>query len=167
MRKSVYAGIGMLIIIIPLLFLLRSCSTMNRQPDKDELEQYLCENSDDFNTVLDYLLKQNSRVHIVYDGIEFENWFDTEIPKNIKRAIKRLKRHNRIIVSKSGNTILIELWHPFMREISCGLAYSINGLDAPVVDYATEMTPLSEPGWYYYVDDFNTWRAEQRDGSPS
>jgi len=168
MKKTIYPCIAILIIVLPLFLLLRSCTVLlrsctvsNRQPDEDDLEQYLDENNDDFNTVLDYLLNQNGRVHFEYDGINFENWFDTELPNDVKSAIIRLKRHNRIIVMKSGNTILIELWHPFMRELSCGLAYSINGSDEPVVEYATEMTPLSEPGWYYYVDDFNTWRAEQ------
>ena len=159
MMKSVRAGIALLIFIVLPLFC--GCGANNGQPTSNELEEYLCENIDDFNSIIDYVVDQNGRVHITYNGTEFENWFDTELPKDIKQTIKKLKRHNRIIILKSGNTVLIELWHPFMREKSSGLAYSINGIDIPVVEYAVEMVPLSIAGWYYYVDDFNTWRVEQ------
>ncbi len=150
MKKSVRAHIAIIIIIFPLLFLLYGCSTVSEQPTKEEFEQYLCENSDDFDTILNYLIDQKSIVRFVYDGVDFENWFDTDVSEDVINAIKRLKYHDRIIVSKSENTIYIELWHPFMKEKSSGLAYSINGVDKPEVEYITEMTPISEPGWYYY-----------------
>ena len=158
------AGIALLIFVVLPLFC--SCGISNGQPTSNELEEYLCENIDEFNSIIDFAADQRGRVHITYNGTEFENWFDTEIPEDVKKTIKSLKYHNRIIILKSGNTVLIELWHPFMREKSCGLAYSINGIDIPIVEYAVEMEPLSIAGWYYYVDDFNTWRVEQtRDNS--
>ncbi len=31
----------------------------------------------------------------------------------------------------------------------------------PEVQYATEFTPVSDDGWYYYVADYNEWRVNQ------
>lgn len=151
------------ILFLVSIFAFSGCGMVSEQPDKEELEQYLHENSDDFNTVLNYLIGQNGIVYFDYDGVEFENWFDSDVPTDVIKAIKRLKRDDRIVVSKDGNTIFFGLWMPLMSEKSRGLAYSINGVDEPEVGYTIEMTPISEPGWYYYVDDFHAWRSEHRD----
>lgn len=60
-----------------------------------------------------------------------------------------------------NNTVTIRQWRG-LTDIGCGIAYSTNKTDAPYVDYATELKPLSREGWYYYVDDYNAWRTGKR-----
>lgn len=98
MKRSTCVCIAMITIAIPLLFLLCGCSMVSEQPDKEEFEQYLYENSDDFDTVLNYLIDKNGMVYFVYDGIDFENWFGTDVPKDVIKAIKRLKRDDTLFL---------------------------------------------------------------------
>ena len=61
-------------------------------------------------------------------------------------------------INKIGNTIYLLQWKG-IRDIGCGVAYSINGIDLPKIQYATELVPLSEDSWYYYVADYNETRS--------
>lgn len=72
-------------------------------------------------------------------------------------ALQHLKERGYRFFSKRGNTICFGIWARF-RDVGCGIAFSMDG-EAISVQYLTEAVPLSEDGWYYYVDDFNEWRA--------
>lgn len=73
-------------------------------------------------------------------------------------AFKQLRSKGYEFFSKKGNTISFGIWSRF-RDVGCGIAYSIDGAEISV-EYMAESAPLSEDGWYYYVDDFNEWRAQ-------
>jgi len=64
-------------------------------------------------------------------------------------------------MSKGGNAVHFERWS--MMEHGSGIVYSIDGTiitdgDRSGLDYLTRLEPLSEPGWYYYEEDYNEWR---------
>ena len=78
--------------------------------------------------------------------------------REVTAAVQRLQDSYQNI-RKNGNTIVLNQWAG-LADIGCGIAYSINGTDAPKVQFMTVLVPLSEDGWYYYVDDYNEWRNE-------
>lgn len=128
-------------------------------PTLEEAEKYFEENRKDLEIVVDFLLNEENDVVIVRYAHRWENWNNTEITKEVRGAIKRLRNgQSRIRVTKDEYKIGITIWFPTVLEMSSGFAYSINGKEPPAVQYATTMQPLTEPGWYFYIEDFNTWR---------
>lgn len=135
------------------------CASSEKPPEFGEAEAYFMSHRNDIRTMTDFLLEQDE-VYIISSEHSIDNWKDTPLNKEIIEAMKRLRgNQSQQLIKKSGNTIIITIFFPKVREISSGFAYSINGADTPCVEYAIEMTPLSEPGWYYFVEDFNSWRA--------
>jgi hypothetical protein len=51
-----------------------------------------------------------------------------------------------------------------MNDVGCGVACAINDQDLPDIQYVTELLPMENEGWYYYVSDFNQWRLSTGDG---
>ncbi len=91
----------------------------------------------------------------VRDGTKYK---EIKMDATIKDAVKHLRKEYEYI-SKSGNTIIFCQWKRF-NDTSCGIAYSINGVSEPEVQYAVKLEPLNQMGWYYYVMDFNLWRTQ-------
>lgn len=63
-------------------------------------------------------------------------------------------------MGKEGNTVWLLQWTG-VRDIGCGIAYSIDGITPPYIEYCTELIPISADGWYYYVSDYNLWRSSR------
>ena len=76
-------------------------------------------------------------------------------------ALQQLKARGYRFFSKDGNTICFGIWAR-LQDVGCGIAFSMDG-EAISVQYLTEAVPLSEDGWYYYVDDFNEWRTRHNE----
>ncbi len=164
MQKSIIMDkriIGCILVFLTLSCMLTGC-TNREPPDIEAMEAYFQKNYDDILLVTSFLIQQEGSVHIDYDRDDFESWFDVKVPQKIKKTIMSLRENQRIVVSKRGNTIVYTIWIPDMTEKDCGIAFSINGTDIPEIEYATVITPLSKPGWYYYVVDFNEWRLNNR-----
>lgn len=64
-------------------------------------------------------------------------------------------------ISKRGDTICFLQWKGFIRDIGCGIAYTTVGIDLPEIEYCTQLLPLSNTGWFYYVSDYELWRRSQ------
>ena len=136
-------------------------SQLSNPPTLEEAENYFRENRKDLDIVVDFLANQENDVVIVCYSTRLENWKDITIPPKVRRAIKRLRNgQNRIIVTKDENKIDITIWVPSVQEMSSGFVYSIDAEITPDIQYATVMEPMSEPRWYFYIEDFNTWRVE-------
>ena len=71
-----------------------------------------------------------------------------------------LENREYVDINKIGNTIEFQQWSGLL-DIGCGIAYTVNGTDAPEIQFATKLIPISEDGWFYYIYDYNEWR-EQR-----
>ena len=63
-------------------------------------------------------------------------------------------------ISKRGNTFSFTQWIG-LRDIRCGIAYTIHGSDLPEVEFTTQLVPMDQDGWFYYVADYNKWRANR------
>ena len=141
------------------------CETIE-PPDISNVEEGFMACYDDTMLIVEYLISME------YDVAEIDNTYilgemsimdgdgykNIKIDASIKDAVKRLMKEYKYI-SKSENTIIFCQWNRF-NDASCGIAYSINGVDKPEIQYLVELTPLEKMDWYYYVQDYNLWRVD-------
>lgn len=159
MRKCMQ--IFCLVILVSLLATnLAGCSG-NTPPDFTTVHEHYLKHSRDISTVLDFLVSSG------YEDISIRDCdgtmradFNTVSIENdaVNEAIGRLISNSAYQnIYKNGNSVSFLQWSG-IRDIGCGIAYSINGTDAPEIRFATQLTPFSESDWFYYVADYNAWR---------
>jgi hypothetical protein len=67
-------------------------------------------------------------------------------------------------IRKIDGVITFQRWSNL--DAGRGIAYSIDGStpnNEDIFPFLTELEPLPEDGWYFYVDDFNEWRRQNSD----
>lgn len=164
MRKLTYGTKVTCLVLLAVMAVL-GFSECNRQintpPDIKEAEQRFRENQKQIQIVVDYMIE--SEYEDIYidddDGSMLVDLEDIPIAdKQVISAIKHLlgKKQYRTI-SKNGNTIAFFQWTG-LQDITCGIAYAINSEEQLYIEFATHIEPMTEPGWYYYVEDYNQWR---------
>ena len=129
-------------------------------PSPEEIQTIFQENRDDFLLVTEYLVGTGYTDISVNDDCTsaFANFKDIAIEDEaVVSALKKLSKNGCSSMSKRGNTVHFCLWTRF-NDAGCGIAYSVDGKEISI-EYMTQALPLSEEGWFYYVDDFNEWRA--------
>lgn len=154
-----------LFLIIGLLVaLLAGCKDINSPPSIPSVQKRYQDYSKDIQIVVDFLSSSNFEdVYISDNGgtmLADLNEVPIEDP-SVSKAIDSIiddKAYQHI--NKNGNTISLLQWKG-IRDIGCGIAYTINGIDAPEIEFATQIIPLSDDGWFYYVSDYNAWRNSQ------
>ena len=160
-RPLVPCPLGVIITLFLVAFIDKS--QLSSPPTLEEAEKYFEENRKDLEIVADFLINESNDVYIMHYAHRWENWKNTELTNDVRKAIERLRNGQyKICITKDEDTIGITIWFPAVLEMSSGFIYSINGKEPPVVQFATTLKPLSEPGWYFYIEDFNTWRLQQR-----
>ena len=144
-----------------------ACSTME-PPDITVVEDVFQECYDDIQIVVDYLMdSEYESISIDADsrsGLKDTDGYHIEsvelvLDSKTEEAVQRLLCGEYEHIDKIGNTIEIVQWN-WLNDVSCGVAFTINAQDLPEIQYVTELTPMKEDGWYYYVADFNQWRLE-------
>ena len=151
-------------LLLGLTVLMIGCSAFNSMPTADEAQETFNENYTYIQTVVSYMVSEP------YEKIRIEDTSGTMYADLAYRDIENssviealdflFNSAGYIDIYKSGNTIYFEQWRS-VHERDCGVAYSINGLDEPDVQFMIECVPLAETGWYYCVVDYNLWRVEQ------
>lgn len=63
--------------------------------------------------------------------------------------------------SNSPNSIYYRMWSATAKDIDCGIAVSKDGGGTPKTEFMTELSPISDDGWYYYVSDYEDWREAE------
>lgn len=160
--------------IYSLFFLASLCTILtgcfSEPPDVASVEEHFRNNQEDIQTVVDFIINSEfSSVSIsTADGTMLADLERVEIEnEDVNSAIKRLLGHKPgdrrqyYSIYRSLNTIEFSQWSN-SHDIGCGLAYSISGEFPPIIQYCTELVPLTEEGWYYYIDDYNSWRTGKR-----
>lgn len=131
-------------------------------PEFSEIEACFLRDKEDILIIADYMICSGYEDLYINEKGEtaWADFADIAIEdKFVSCAVKRLESNDYAYINKVDNTIKFCLWVG-LRDVSCGVAYSINGIDEPQLQYMVELKPLSEPGWYYYVTNYNQWRAE-------
>ncbi len=119
-------------------------------PDVNKAEKILDEDSKLIETVVDYLKNSDEDIYInklttYYDIDKIED-------KEVVKAVEKLLAKGYDAIIKDGNTICFLRW-TFWRDFGAGIAYSINGVDEPEIEYVKKLEPLSKDGWYYYEEN--------------
>lgn len=144
---------------------LTSCCGVNDPPKFSSVQNDFVYHKDDIQLVLDYLLNCDyENIYIMEEkGKVYADFQEYEIDESaVKEAVKRLVESGDFVdISKQGGTVIFEMWNG-MLDIGCGAAYSIEKNTLPEIQFQTELIPLSEAGWYYYVYDYNKWRTEEK-----
>lgn len=151
--------IALILLLVVLGSILPACAGSDALLDTNRAQKILQDNHNDINIVTDFLSELDyCNVYIRDDGEYMQaDLVDIYIDDSrVSEATKRLL-DTYVNINKIGNTIyLLQVKGP---DIGYGIAYSINGIDAPEVQHMTELTPLTEDGWFFYVSDYNTWRS--------
>ena len=146
----------------------------NTPPTVETVETWFQENRADFLTIVDYCRRSEYELLIislyeVYGDTSLDDVLDdvfadfdsiTIEDREVRSAIERLFSKGICLgIYKEGKVIEFLLWTGFIRDIGCGLLYISIPNHKPSTQYMTERQPLSEDGWFYYIDDYNEWRA--------
>ena len=169
--KSAIRVIGRIIAVLVISITIMSmpgCALVkeaNTPPSISEIEEIFLENYDDFTLVTEYLLDYGREEVYIEDsggtmhaGLERIDIADEAVAD----AVVRLWRIGCSSIAKdeSDNSIAFELWW-CSQDKACGVAFSING-EEPTVQFMTEREALQKDGWYYYVEDYHSWRIQRQ-----
>lgn len=141
-------------------------SILSSPPSYSAVQKRFTNNWKNIETIEVYLTESR------YSSIDISNFRCTKVFADfdhiditdvaVRHAVRSLLLTGRYKnISKSQNTIVIEQWSN-IGDIGCGIAYSIDSDAEPVIEYVTELQPLNEDGWYYYISDYNQWRTQPR-----
>ena len=74
-------------------------------------------------------------------------------------AVDTLFERGYRIISKRANGLVFTRWSNTDRAV--GVVYSMDGnaVGEDVLNFLTQIEPLDEEGWFFFVDDFNEWRV--------
>ena len=154
--KSKKPFLFLFLIIGLIVSLLVGCNDVNSPPGVTNVQKRYQEHSEDIQVIIDFLSSSDyedvyitSSAGTMLADLNEVSIEDSSVSKAIDNIIDA-KAYQHI--NKNGNTISLLQWKG-IRDIGCGIAYTINGIDAPEIEYATQMIPLSDDGWYYYVSD--------------
>lgn len=143
-----------------------SCTNQDQKSEIEKVESFAKNNDSDIQIVCDYLL--NTQYH--YASIEsvsgkmyvmFE-YIDIKDP-TVNDSIKTLWKENckQITLDTSCNAISFLLGRSAFDERDYGLVYPINNTSEINVEFQTELVPLDNNKYYYYVSDYNKWRLSR------
>lgn len=139
-----------------------ACQNLDTPPSISSIQGIFDDNYNDIRTAATFMTNSGYEDVCISDinGTMFADFSHVSInDDDAFEAIKQLiKDEGFIQICKIGNTIWFQQWDG-IRDISCGIAFSINGIDDPEVQYTTELLPLDENGWFYYVADYELWRT--------
>lgn len=154
-------------IIISCIYVIVSYKEYKYPPSLNKAQTYFQKHYDDICIIKDFLMEEDGSFRLDCYRYSTQIWFQKTAPNEIISCVKHLRRasgQSRLFIEKNNNTITITFWIPTGRDICSGFAYSIDSTVLPDIPYATSIIPLGESGWYYYIDDFSTWLANQKTG---
>ncbi len=159
MKKLIAVFVILVLTLIP-----ESC--LRRPLSVEDVESFVKENWNDIVLVNDYLLKQERVILLDDDGSIFIDFVDQRIDDDtVMEAIRSLWREGCVRITKfnEDNAIQYKIWRRDPDGVNCGFVYAIDHTQLPEVQYQIEITPLTIEGWYYYLEDFEKWRVENKE----
>lgn len=164
MKKASIVYISVLILVCSLVILQTGCNHLDSPPRIESVQNRYHEYHKDIQTIVNFFMLSNYEYICIRnsDGTMLADFNEVIInDKEVSGAVERLLANSTYQhIIKNENTIYLLQWKG-LRDIGCGIAYSINGVDFPEIEYVTQLVPLSDDGWFYYVSDYNTWRSDQ------
>ena len=144
-----------------------ACSISSIPPGKEKMERRLADSYEDFKLVTEYLLSLPCEDAYIYEDRPGEflgdlTWYTIE-DSQVKDAVQRLLKNGtqEIAKDKERNAVQFTMWTSF-HEIDCGILYAIEESRIPTAQFMTQLEPMEQASWYYYVADYNLWRSTGR-----
>ena len=169
--KTIIAII-LVIILLGLSLFVCSCGLkFFEPPSAEEVDQFVEKHKEEIESVNDYLLElgdldasishKDGSILVELEHQKIEN-------ETVRKAIRTLWRNGCIWITKytSDNAITYTIWKRTYDEAEGGFVYAIDLTKLPDVQFRTELTPLSQAGWYYYLAEYNKWRAGEISEDP-
>ena len=152
-------------IVLIFFFFVMKLFSANTPPDKYAVQNSFDENKDDFLLITSFL--QNSRFDDIYisdsGGQVIADLTSLHISNDeVCNAILRLFESGTCMrINKMDTTISFLQWVG-LHDSGCGIIYSENIGESIEREWLTEVIPLEEENWFYYISDYNAWRRGER-----
>jgi len=142
--------------------------SLQSRPTESQAERNFNSNRRDLQLITDYLISSN------FDEISIRLDSEIDVRSGLTRvsisdgtvnaAIQRLSRRGYRIIAMNEEGVRFLRWVYF--EQGRGFAYLPQGRTAEegegLLPFMIELEPLSEDGWYFYVEWFSEWRRRQQ-----
>ena len=154
-------------IVLPMIFLFSGCTLHNAAPSAKDATDFLNQNRNEIDVVVDYLTEIESGIICINDddGMIFYNYEYHKILSNdLLSCINCLWRAGCKKISKENVqgtvTISFEIWSRTMGDADCGIACTVDGQGKPITEFQISCEPIDET-WFYYFDDYEEYRQSQ------
>jgi len=165
--------LAMLLIVVVPLSALRFMTTGSilRAPNATRMERDLIRYRESMDTIIKYLISSTFsqatiwRANMSDDGnVELSvagRRFAVE-DSEAAEAVCYLFRRGFRVISINEQVVSFQRWSNL--NAGRGIAFSADGStpDKATFEFLIELTPLSEAGWYFFVEDFNEWRRRNQ-----
>ena len=164
--KRITLLIKVLGILLMIVVICQSCTALMTLPKADTAEHFLTGHKEELQILAEYLVKQNySTIYIDRaDGTALANLVQVKIEDDaVLKSLNTIFRDGCIDIYKdtSKNSIQFMLWKRTRDEADAGLLFAVVPNKQPEAEFQTEIEPLTEDRWYYYLAEYNKWRADQ------
>ncbi len=148
-----------------------SCG-VQEPPTAEDIDSFVIEHWEEINMVNKHLMAIESDFASIDDqngpvvALSGSYYYDREelmiADDALSEALHTLWRSGVSEVYKDikDNCIQYLLWNRERGQAWCGFVYAIDTKKPAKVPYQTEMKPLSEEGWYYYLCEYEEWRLK-------
>lgn len=162
--KQIGKLLALLALMVAILNSFSGCmlDLLNIPPSLSKVESYFERDKEELYLITNYLIKFGTSDLYTYEDCKtaLMDLEKVEISdEKVVAALRRLREKGYTAIDKNGNTIEFRLWEG-IRDLSCGIAYLIEG-DEIAIQYVTEIEPLPEDEWYYYVTDYEEARSRR------
>lgn len=165
MRKEIILAI----VLIMLPFIFSGCAGNHRfgleKPNKSVVMRTFEKERESFEIVANFMknIEYTSCSINSNDGTMFADFERHSIDNDaVIDAIRTLWKSgcSDILKDTENNSIAFELWFN-EQDVGCGILTEIDDSTDPTVQFLTFIERTDWQSWYYYVEDYNEWRASR------
>lgn len=162
MHKTKRSG-KILVTLILVVVHCASCSSAILPPNSSNVESFFRNHEKELQILTKYIAEQDCETFYIFqtDGTATADLKHIKIKNDaVLQSIESIISDGCIDIYKdtTKNSIQFILWKRTRDEADCGLLYALTSEKAPKAEFQTEIAPLSEDGWYYYLAEYNKWR---------
>ena len=151
-----------LLLLLTLIF--SGCS--RTPPSVEEFQALLTDEYETIEIIVTFLFNCGYGSAVIWDARGTFSSYGRDIQitdELVLSAIEKLSEKTSFIGISilDGTLIKFQLWN-FGTDKGSGIAYAVDYNALEHLGYVTEIVPLSQDNWFYYVTDLNKWRANGR-----
>jgi len=167
-KKSTFALLVIIILFFAVIFVhsvLPWILLIGPAPSHSRIERDFQRDREQLIIVRDFLIESEiGDIHINSDSAV--DWLFSEMEQGristehetALEIIHQFSQRRSGVISRRDNVIIFQRWSSL--DAGRGIAYSIDGSvpDNSTITFLVQIEPLSEEGWFFYIDDFSEYR---------